>query len=113
MKLDKKDPPRRYVVKSVEISDCGTIHLEADEQVTFVTASGKEYDVAAKSWGFYATPSVNRRLVNHGLKTALVSGPDGKIFVLLVDPERMAEFDAYLESQDGKVLEWLDQRRIG
>ncbi|MBM3836654.1 MAG: hypothetical protein FJ398_01620 [Verrucomicrobia bacterium] len=110
MKIDRKEPPRRYQVGRVQISDCATIRLEPDEQVTFVTSSGKEHDFTAKSWGFYATPSVNARLVKQGFKTALVNNPQDKMFVVIVDPERMDEFEAYLRQEQGQVIEWLDQR---
>lgn len=96
--------------KQIEISDCGRVELGADEQVTFVTPSGKEYDVAAKSWGFYATPSINKRLREQGFKTALVKNSRGRFYVMLVDPDRMAEFEAYLQEEKQAVEEWLDER---
>ena len=46
MKFSKKNPPRKFKVgldKSIEISDCGSINLNENEQVTFVTANGKEH----------------------------------------------------------------------
>lgn len=114
MKFDAKKPPRTFRVgqsAKIEISDCGTMKLGDDEQITFVTASGKEYDVAAKSWGFYATPSVNSRLVKQGFKTALVKNSLGQYYVTIVDLSRMKEFEAYLAAEKGVVEEWLDERR--
>ena len=94
----------------LEISDCGKIRLEPNEQVTFVTEDGKEYDVARKSWGFYATPSVNGRLVEQGFKTALVKNSKGRLYVMLVNPARQSEFEAYLNGEKQKIEEWLDER---
>ena len=54
----KSAAPRRFAVGNadkIEIRDCGNLALEPDEQVTLVTESGAEYDVARKDWGFYAT----------------------------------------------------------
>ena len=67
MEFNKKNPPRKFKVgikKEITIKDCGTIELQNDEQVTFLTGKSAEYDVARKSWGFYATPSINGRLKN-------------------------------------------------
>lgn len=113
MKIDSKTPPRKYCCglhNQIEISDCGTVYLEPNEQLTFVTESGKEHDFAAKSWGFYATPSVNGRLVRQGFKTALVQNSKKQYFIMVVDPARMNEFEAYLEEECQSVIEWLDER---
>ena len=65
MNFDAKHPPRTYrcgVHQQIEIRDCGTVDLQADEQITFVTPRGGQYDLTRKDWGFYATPSLNGRL---------------------------------------------------
>lgn len=115
MRFVPKDPPRTFRVginKEIELSDCGNVYLEADEQVTFVTPSGKEHDFVAKPWGFYSTPSVNARLVDQGFKTALVSSPlSGRFFIMVVERERLAEFEGYLRETQQEVVEWLDERR--
>ena len=113
MKFVKTDPPRVFKVgldKSIEISDCGKMHLEQDEQITFITPSGKEHDFAAKSWGFYATPSLNGRLKRFGLKTALIKNSFDQYFVMVVDPTYMKEFNEYLKVEKQILVEWLDER---
>lgn len=111
MKFEPKDPPRVFRPSpAVEISDCGNILLQADEQVTFVTPSGKEHDVAAKEWGFYATPSVNGRLQDQGFKTALVRNAQGRHYVMVVEVEKLEQFQGYLEADDQQIVEWLDER---
>lgn len=112
MRVIPKCPPRKFKVglqNQFEVSDCGKIELASDEQVTFITPSGKEYDVAAKSWGFYATPSVNGRLVAQGFRTALVRNSFGKLYVMLVDPEHMDEFKKYLTIEKQTVEKWLSE----
>lgn len=84
------------------------MQLEPDEQITFVTPDGAEYDVARKTWGFYATPSVNGRLLQFGLRTVLVRNPEGKCYVMLVQRGHEAEFDAYLNSESYVTIAWLD-----
>ena len=74
MKIDLKNPPRSYEVGrtvKLQMKDCGTIRLEPDEQLTFTTEAGAEYDLARKDWGFYATPSLNGRLQQFGLRAVL------------------------------------------
>ena len=113
MQFIKKKPPRIFSVgvnNSITISDCGRIYLSANEQVTFVTANGREYDFAAKSWGFYATPSVNSRLVKQGFKTALVRNTAGQYYVMVVEKGHMKDFQKYLKDEKQQLVEWLDQR---
>lgn len=112
MKFDEKNPPRRFAVGNAvkfPMKDCGALRLEADEQVTFVTESGGEYDVARKDWGFYATPSLNGRLEQFGLRGVLIRNRGtGRYFVLLVERGREALFDAYCEQENLAVIAWLD-----
>ncbi len=110
MKTDANDPPRRFTVKGVTIAHTADIHLDANEMVTFKTDSGSEYDVTAKSWGFYATPSLNGRLKSKGLRSALVrSNTSGRRYILLVEPDKIDAFDAYCEEQEMTVDVWLDE----
>ena len=107
-----KDPPRRFAVGNAtpfEMKDCGTLRLDADEQVTFATAAGAEYDVARKSWGFYATPSLNGRLAQFGLRGVLIKNRDtGRYFVLLVERDHEQGFDDYCVQENLAVITWLD-----
>ena len=114
MKIDVNDPPRVFYAdaeKEYAISDCGKVHLEPEEQVSFVTANGKEYDFVAKPWGYYASPSINHRLRNEGFKTALVKSVRfNRHYIMAVDDSMLDEFDLYLEATQQEVAEWLDER---
>lgn len=113
MKFTPKDPPRRYQVgadKQIEISDCGRIALDSDEQVTFVTETGAEYDVTRKDWGYYATPSLNGRLEGFGLRGVLIRNMNtGRYFVLLVERGKEPQFDDYMKVEALQVIAWLDE----
>lgn len=114
MKFIKNEPRRRFrtgVNHDIEITDCGRVRLEPDELVSFETASGRLHDFAAKSWGFYATPSVNGRLAGQGFKTALVKNAEGRYYIMVVEPEKMVDFEDYLRKENNRVVEWLDERR--
>jgi hypothetical protein len=111
MRFDPIEPPRRYEVgwgERFDISDCGRVHLDPDEQVTFVTEAGGELDVTRKDWGFYATPSLNARLSGFGLRAVLVRNRINRFFVLLVEDGKDAEFARYLELEDLALVTWLD-----
>ena len=110
MRFTPVEPPREFQVghaSSVTLKDCARICLEPDEQVTFVTESGAEYDVTRKRWGFYATPSLNGRLRQFGWQSALVKSPAGRLYVFLVEGKREEEFRQYLESENHTVVCWL------
>jgi hypothetical protein len=111
MKFEPKKPARQfevgYDVKGV-ISDCGAMRLAADEQVTFLTEAGGEYDLTRKEWGFYATPSLNGRLAGFNLRAVLVKNRVDRYFVLLVERGKEEAFDRYVRQEPLKIVTWLD-----
>jgi hypothetical protein len=112
MKFEAIEPPREFKVGSrdeITLKDCGRIQLEPNEQVTLVTDSGTEFDVARKSWGYYATPSLNRRLQRFNLRGALARGQGGETyFLLLVERGHEDEFNEYLTTTGMNLVCWLD-----
>lgn len=111
MEVERKDPPRMFVVGEehpIHLNHVADIRLEPDEQVTFTSDSGTEYDVVRKSWGYYATPSINRRLPAHGFRSALIVNESGSIYLTLVEQGRESDFDAYCREQAQRVVCWLD-----
>lgn len=113
---NSKNPPRIFEVgfnePKIKIKDCGSIHLDPDEQITFVTDDGSEYDVTKKSWGFYATPSLNGRLRRFHLRAVLVKNRANQFFVLLVEKEKEGLFEEYVKSEKIKVISWMDDTEI-
>lgn len=111
MKITKNSPPRIFEVglgAPVKMTDCAHIELNPDEQITLKTEKGLEFDVARKSWGFYATPSLNGRLESFGLRGVLVKGPTGKFFVWLVESGKEEDFHDYLNTEKHHIICWLD-----
>ena len=110
MKIKTNKPPRVFKVgkkRNITISDLGDIFLKADEQVTFVTENDGRHDFCRKSWGFYATPSINSRLKKENFFTALVANEDKRIFVMVVDKTKVKEFRSYLKDENQTVVAWL------
>ncbi len=112
MKIFPQEPPRPFQVGlngQIMLLDCGSIELESNEQVTFTTSNGREYDVTRKSWGFYATPSLNGRLEQFGLRGVLVKNlRTRRFFVLLVEKEYERAFKEYCQAENLKLVAWLD-----
>jgi hypothetical protein len=111
MKVTKIEPPREYQCGfefKRTIRDCARVELEPNEQVTFVTDCGAEYDVTRKDFGFYATPSTNGRLARFGLRTALAQNRLGQVYVLLLACGKEAEFRRYLSEEKMTIVSWLD-----
>jgi hypothetical protein len=94
--------------ETLRMQDCAHIELEPDEQVTFTTDSGAEYDVARKSWGFYATPSLNARLAQFGLRAVLIKNRINRYFVMLVESGKEDLFQRYLDIEGLDIVGWLD-----
>jgi hypothetical protein len=111
MKIQLNDPPRTFCVgtnSSIKIKDLGNVYLDADEQITFLTESGAEYDFVRKNWGFYATPSINARLVAEGFKTALVENKNGRIYIMVIEASMTSDFEEYCTLEGQTVLQWLN-----
>lgn len=111
MNFERKSPPREfevgYDVKGT-IRDCGSMRLDPDEQITFLTEQGGEYDLTRKEWGFYATPSLNGRLASFNLRAVLVKNRVDRFFVLLVERGKEESFERYVRQEPLKIVCWLD-----
>lgn len=116
MRIDVVTPARVFEVgrRGARLAHVADVRLDDDEVVTLKTDSGTELDVTRKSWGYYGTPSLNGRLRDFGLRAALAMGVprDGadepRMYLLLVEDGREAEFAAYLEAEEMRVVAWLD-----
>ena len=113
MKFQPRHPPREFEVgfdKKGIIHDCGSMYLAPDEQITFVTDNGNEYDVTRKDWGFYAGPSLNGRLAGFNLRAVLVKNRVDRFFVLLVERGMEASFESYVREEPLQIIAWLDTK---
>lgn len=110
MDIEIKKIPREFFVgknNGIVLKDCASIALEANEQVTFVTSDNKEYDVCKKDWGFYATPSINGRLLTFGFHTVLVENPKNLQYIWLVEKGKEKAFEQYLKDENHRIIKWL------
>lgn len=113
MKIREIKPPRTFEVgfeQKITLKDCAHIELAPDEQITLTTPSGTEYDICRKSWGYYATPSLNGRLPDHRLHAFLVkSEQTGKYNIFLMEEGKDREFEDYLKLHGHRIVCRLDR----
>lgn len=111
MKINLISPPRKFNVgikKNIYLTDCAHINLDPDEQITFLTESKSEYDVVRKYWGFYATPSLNKRLPDSGFKAGLIKNMTNQYFIVLVENGKEEIFEKYIKNEMLMLIMWLD-----
>tara|TARA_B100000900_G_scaffold415610_1_gene446227 strand:- start:344 stop:670 length:327 start_codon:yes stop_codon:yes gene_type:complete len=107
MKIIKKNRKFKVGKGNIQLIDKAHIYLKKNEMVTFKNKK-MQYDVVRKSWGYYATPSINSRLLKFNFKTCIVINKISKnIFILLVDKNKKQDFKKYLKSEDCKIVKWL------
>ena len=106
--------PRIFEVgknKKIKIKEVAFLYLKNNEQVTFKNENRKNYDFTKKSWGYYATPSINGRLKKEGFKTALVRNRFNKYYVMVVDNKKLKNFKNYCKTENQKIIEWIDEKK--
>ena len=111
IKISKK--PRIFKVgeeNKIKIKEVGFVYLKNNEQITIINENKKKYDFVKKSWGYYATPSVNGRLKNEGFKTALVKNSFNKYYIMVVDQKKIKIFRNYCKKENQTIIEWMDEK---
>ena len=112
IKISKK--PRIFKVgenKKIKIKEVGFLYLKKNEQITFISENKKNYDFIKKSWGYYATSSINGRLKKEGFKTALVRNKFNKYYIMVVDKKKIKNFKNYCKTENQEVVEWIDEKK--
>ncbi|WP_027720763.1 hypothetical protein [Maridesulfovibrio zosterae] len=113
MNFKIKSEPRLFSpVDGLKIKDYGEIIFSNDEQITLKSEEGKSHDVTRKEWGWYLSNSVNASLKKQGYKTAVVMSliaGEPRIFVNVVEKDKLDIFYKYLEENETKIICWLDE----
>ncbi len=109
---------RRFNTKSklnIKLALVKKINLKKNQQITFVENSKgkiKEYDVVKKDWGYYATPSINKRLKKFNYECALIKNNKNKFFLCLINKDMKKKFISYLKRDNQKLVCWLNIRNL-
>ena len=67
----------------------------------------KKYDFVKKSWGYYATLSMNGSLKKEGFKTVLVKNKSNKYYIMVVEKTKMSDFKKYCKTENQAVIEQI------
>ncbi|WP_075483173.1 hypothetical protein [Candidatus Pelagibacter communis] len=114
MKIKKRN--RKFKVgrkKNIILKDVGSIKLNDNENITFIDTNLREYDVCKKNWGYYATPSLNKRVKKYGYIAGLVYNKKFKTFFIhLVDTRKKKIFKSYLKKENMKLICWLNSKNL-
>jgi len=116
VRFEPVEPPRSFGVghRGQSLQHVADAWLRDDEVLTLRTDSGTELDLTRKAWGYYVTPSLNRRLAEYGLRAALcvgvprTEGDAERMYLMLVEAGREPDFEAYLDAEEMRVVAWLD-----
>lgn len=114
MNIEELKPAREFPVgyEDIILRHSANIELEDDEMVTFVSGES-QYDVCKKSWGYYATPSLDKRLPHFGLRPALMRNRRTRhCFLVLVHHDHIPEWREYMAGEDQELVAWLDDPAI-
>jgi len=84
-----------------------SIKLKKDEQLTLHHGKS-EYDIAKKEWGYYVTPSIQKRLKNFNLEAILIK-KSNDFFLCLVKKNKKKDFDNFLHNKKIKFIENLSR----
>ena len=110
MKIKIFKRPRKYNVglnNKIIIKNLGKIELKPDEQLTFVNEKF-EYDFCKKDWGFYSTPSINKRLKKFNFEVYLVKNILNNLYLWTIEKKNKNKFLKYLKNENHSVVARLD-----
>ena len=107
MKIYKKERKFKVGINDIILKEVAKIYLNQNEMITLVKEK-TEYDIVKKNWGYYATPSINSRLLKFDLKTCVIKSKiTNNSFIILVLKNKKKEFNKYLKNEKCKIVKWL------
>lgn len=101
---------RRFIVginRDIVITHKSTVTLGRDELITIKDTSSNEYDVLCKDFGFYLTPSINKRLSNNNFKLCIVRNESMEYYILIVDKNKVSKFSDYCKQERLILVNWI------
>jgi len=107
MKVLRKN--RKFLVNKttkVILNDVGKVILNRDELLTIQTLN-KKNEICAKNWGFYLTPSINKRLKKQNFLIALTINKFRKKYLMLVSKNKLKIFKDYCKKESLKIISWI------
>lgn len=85
--------------------------LNKDEQITLKFLQS-EYDIARKSWGYYVTPSLQKRCKANNLNGAIIfNKKNNQTNFVLVNSKKKIFFKKYLDINNYKIISWINSNK--
>ena len=116
MKIQKRN--RKFLVgknKNISLVDKGSIFLKNNENISIQFNGKMNFDIVKKNWGFYALPSINKRLKKFKLNAVIVESKNFKTFFILLvakDKKKISEFKNYCKKENLKIIIWLNDHNF-
>ena len=87
--------------ENIKIYEKAKIELNQNEQISFIDKNGCDiYEICKKTWGFYLSPSINKRLKNYNHKIYLTKDKFNKVFIMAVSLNQIKKFKFYCKSEN-------------
>lgn len=113
MKVIRKNRKFKVGITKTTMTHIGDLKLANDEVLTVKAGKNKEYDITRKNWGFYSTPSINKRLLTYGFESAITYNTKrARYFMQIVEKNKKKEFKKYLKSQGMILITWLTKQKL-
>ena len=95
-------PSKKY---NLVITEKAKIYLKENEQITLVDDYKNEFDIVKKRWGYYSTPSINKRLLKNNYQIFLVQNINNKTnFIFSVIKNKKKLLKKYMKKVGIKFL---------
>ena len=86
--------------RDIIITEKLKIQLNDDEQVSFIgNKNNTNYEICKKNWGYYISPSLNKRLKNYGFRVYITKNKKGQNYLMAVKFKMVKEFKLYCKKE--------------
>ncbi len=86
--------------KDIVITEKLKIKLNDNEQVSFVGTKKKiNYEICKKNWGYYISPSIDKRLKDYGHTVYITKNKNGQVYLMAVDFKKIKRFILYCKKE--------------
>lgn len=94
------------IKKNILITETARIKLKANEQISFYSYNKNkiENEICKKGWGYYLTPSIDKRLKKYGQKIFIMKNSKKNSYLVIVNNSKLREFKKYCKNEKQKYF---------
>lgn len=91
---------------NILITQKAKIKLNTNEQISFYSndLNKIENEICKKSWGYYLTPSIDKRLKKYGQKVFIMKNSKKNSYLVIVNNSKLREFKKYCNDEKQKYF---------